>query len=172
MFTPSEQWIWHYCSEKARLLLDITATAQFCSPFSAAQLVYQPHQQPLTMAEAETFWAIDHSLQQLDMPAAVRLELCLTALCGSFLQQQAHKSWYFQQGSANTVAAQYDVVMLRGLSSQYALVLSADSDCANCLLLGDISTLAGKNIARLQVVRVLHNRVSALNVSIPYRYSA
>ena len=171
MLKPSERWYWTYCPQKDRLLLDISDQAQFCAPFGASQLIQLPQRQALTMAEAEAFQLIEDSLQQLDMPAAVRLELCLTALCAPFLQQQAHKSWYFQQGS-DTAAAQYDIVMLRGLSSQYAIVLSADSDCANCLLLGDISTLAGKNVARLQVVRVLHNRVSALNVSIPYRHSA
>ncbi|MDP2713265.1 cell division protein ZapC domain-containing protein [Rheinheimera sp.] len=171
MLRPSERWYWTYCPQKDRLLLDISDQAQFCSPFSASQLVQQPRQQALTMADAEAFQLIEDSLQQLDMPAAVRLELCLTALCAPFLQQQAHKSWYFQQGSSAD-SAQYDVVMLRGLSSQYALVLSADSDCVNCLLLGELSTLAGKQLPRLQVIRVLRNRVSPLNIAIPYRHSA
>jgi cell division protein ZapC len=171
MFRPSERWYWNYCPKKDRLLLDISDDAQFCSPYSAAQLLQQPSRQPLSMAEAEVFWAIDDSLQQLDLPAAVRLELCLTALCAPFLQQQAHKSWYFQQG-AQCDAAQFELVTLRGLSSQYALVLSAETDSVTCLLLGELSTLAGKALPRLHVVRVLRNRISTLNLTVPFRHTA
>ena len=171
MLRPSERWNWSYCQTKQRLLLDLSAEAQFCSPFSGSQLLYLPEQQALSMAEAEAFWAIDNSLQQVDLPGAVRLELCLTALSCQFLQQQAHKSWYFQQG-AQCNAVMYDVVMLRGLSSQYALVVGAETDCVSCLLLGELSTLAGKMLPRLAVVRVLRNRINALDVSIPYRHSA
>lgn len=171
MLKPSERWYWSYCQTKQRLLLDLTVEAQFCSPFTASQLLYLPQQQALSMAEAEAFWAIDNSLQQVDLPAAVRLELCLTALSCQFLQQQAHKSWYFQQG-VECKAALFDVVVLRGLSSQYALVVAAEPDCVSCLLLGELSTLAGKHLPRLSVVRVLRNRVSPLDVSIPYRHTA
>ena len=80
MLRPSERWFWTYCDKKDRLLLDISDEAQFCSPFGLSQLIQQPHKQPLSMAEAQAFWAIDDSLQQLDLPPAVRLELCLTAL--------------------------------------------------------------------------------------------
>lgn len=171
MLRPSERWFWTYCPSKDRLLLDISDEIQFCSPFTASQLVTQPRQQALSMAEAETFWAIDDSLQQLDMPAAVRLELCLSALCAPFLQQLAHKSWYFELGN-QCDAAECDLVMLKGLTSQYALVLAAEADCVTCLLLGEISTLAGKVLPRLQVIRVLRNRISALDVVLPYRHSA
>ncbi len=171
MLRPSERWYWTYCPKQDRLLLDLSDEAQFCSPFGAAQLLHQPQQQALSMAEAEAFWAIDDSLQQLDLPAAVRLELNLTALGTHFLQQQAHKSWYFQQGKPCD-AAQSDVVILRGLSSQHALVVAAEQDCVTCLLLGELSTLAGKVLPRLTVIRVLRNRISALDVAIPFRHSA
>lgn len=171
MLRPSERRFWTYCDKKDRLLLDISDEAQFCSPFCASQLIQQPHNQPLSMAEAQDFWAIDDSLQQLDLPAAIRLELCLTALCAPFVQQQAHKSWYFQQSHQHE-PAQFDVVTIRGLSSQYALVLSTDTECANCLLLGEITTLAGKVLPRLQVIRVLSNRISALKTAVSYRQIA
>lgn len=171
MLRPSESWYWSYCQSKQRLVLDLNADTQFCSPFSGKQLLCLPEHQALSMAEAEAFWSIDDSLQQLDLPVVVRLELCLTALSCQFLQQQAHKSWYFQQG-AECNATLYDVVMLRGLSSQYALVVAAEPDCVSCLILGELSSLAGKNLPRLSVVRVLRNRISALDVSIPYRHSA
>jgi cell division protein ZapC len=171
MHRPSERWYWTYCPIKDRLLLDISDDAQFCSPYSASQLLQQPQCQRLSMAEAEVFWSIDDSLQQLDIPAAVRLELCLTALCAPFLQQQAHKSWYFQQG-AHCDAVQFDLVTLRGLSSQYALVLAAETDSVTCLLLGELSTLAGKHLSRLQVIRVLRNRINTVNFTIPFRHSA
>lgn len=171
MLRPSEHWYWSYCSATDRLVLDISKEVQFCSPFAAAQLLQLPQQQPLSMAEAQAFWNLDASLQQLELPAAVRLELCLTALCAPYLQQQAHKSWYFQQGG-QCDAVQYDVVMLRGLSNQYALILSAETECVNCLLLGELTTLAGKVLPRLQVIRVLRNRISTLNLAMPYRHSA
>ncbi|MDP5135456.1 cell division protein ZapC domain-containing protein [Rheinheimera baltica] len=171
MLRPSEHWNWIYCSTKDRLLLDISDEAQFCSPFTSSQLACKPTQQPLSMAEAQAFWQIDDSLQQLEMPAAVRLELCLTALCAPYLQQQAHKSWYFQQG-ADCSAKPFELVMLRGLSGQYALVLSSETDCVTCLLLGDISTLSGKQLKRLQVIRVLRNRISPLKLDIPFRHTA
>ncbi|WP_273024033.1 cell division protein ZapC domain-containing protein [Rheinheimera sp.] len=171
MLRPSERWFWTYCNKKDRLLLDISDKAQFCSPFAQSQLIQQPQKQPLSMAEAQAFWQIDESLQQLDLPAAVRLELCLTALCAPFVQQQAHKSWYFQQGQQYE-PAQFDVVTMRGLSSQYALVLSTDTECANCLLLGEITTLAGKVLPRLQIIRVLANRISSLKTTVSYRQIA
>ena len=171
MLRPSERWYWSYSQTRDRLLLDLTDEAQFCTPFSAAQLLHVPTQQALSMAEAEAFWAIDNSLQVLELPAAVRLELCLTALSCQFLQQQAHKSWYFQQAS-HCEAQLFDVVTLRGLSSQYALVVAAEADCVSCLLLGELSSLAGKVLPRLTVIRVLRNRISALDVAIPYRHIA
>jgi cell division protein ZapC len=171
MLRPSERWYWTYCPTKDRLLLDISDEAQFCSPFTGAQLLQQPKHQPLAMAEAEMFWAVDASLQQLELPVSERLELCLTALCAPFIQLQAHKSWYFQQAEHND-AALFELVTLRGLSTQYALVLGAESHSVNCLLLGDISTLAGKSLPRLQLVRVLRNRISRINASSAYRHSA
>ena len=171
MFKPSERWCWHYCPDKDRLLLDISAQAQFCSPFNAAQLAQRPAHQALSMAEAEAFWAIDDSLAQLGLPAERQLELSLTALAASYLQLQAHKSWYFQQGAPCT-AKQYDVVTLRGLSTQYALILSAETDAVTCLLLNEMTTLSGKVLPRLQVIRVLRNRVNTLDITVPYRYTA
>ncbi|QBL10894.1 hypothetical protein E0Z06_07320 [Rheinheimera sp. D18] len=171
MLRPSEHWFWTYCAQKDRLLLDISNEAQYCSPYSAAQLAYKPQQQPLSIAEAQAFWHMDDSLQQLDIAPAVRLELCLSGLSAFFMQQQAHKSWYFQQGTGCD-AKQFDLVILRGLSNQYALVLNAETDCVTCLLLGDISTLAGKHLVRLNVVRVLRNRISRFKVDAAYRYTA
>lgn len=171
MLRPTERWIWNYCQTRDRLLLDLNDDVQFCTPFAARQLLCLPQQQALSMAEAEAFWAIEHSLQVLELAAAVRLELVLTALSCQFLQQQAHKSWYFQQGTPCS-AELHDVVMLRGLSSQCGLVVAADADCVSCLLLGELDTLAGKTLSRLSVIRVLRNRVSALDLAIPYRYSA
>lgn len=171
MLRPSERWFWTYCPQKDRLLLDISDEAQFCAPFSAAQLNCLPRQQALSMAEAEAFWAIDDSLQVLALPVPLRLELCLTALCAPFLQQTAHKSWYFAAG-LDCTAQQFELVKLCGQSQQYALVLSGDADCVSCLLLGDIDTLSGKTLPRLQVVRVLRNRISQIQSDIAYRYSA
>lgn len=171
MLRPSERWYWSYNQTRDRLILDLSDDAQFCAPFSAGQLLHIPSRQALSMAEAEAFWAIDNSLQALELPAAVRLELCLTALSCQFLQQQAHKSWYFQQAS-HCDAQLFDVVTLRGLSSQYALVVAAEPDCVSCLLLGELSSLAGKALPRLTVIRVLRNRISELDVAIPYRHIA
>lgn len=171
MFRPSERWFWTYCDKKDRLLLDISDEAQFCSPFDASQLIQKPVQQALSMAEAQAFWNIDDSLQQLLLPAELRLELCLTALCAAFVQQQAHKSWYFQQGQQYQ-PSQFEVVTIRGLSSQYALVLSTDTECANCLLLDEITTLAGKVLPRLQIIRVLNNRIFAVRAAASYRQIA
>ena len=171
MFKPSERWFWHYCSHKDRLLLDISDKAQFCSPYNAAHLAQRPTQQPLSMAEAESFWAIDDSLTLLDLAPDIQLEACLTALCAPFLQLQAHKSWYFQQGNSCN-AEQHDVVVLRGLTTQNALILSAEAEAVTCLLLGEITSLGGKQLPRLQIIRVLRNRISPLDVSVPYRHSA
>ena len=171
MLRPSERWFWTYCPTKDRLLLDISEQAQFCSPFAAAQLNQQPQHQALSMAEAEMFWAIDDSLQQLELPDAVRLELCLTALCVPFIQLQAHKSWYFQPAE-HSDASLFELVTLRGMSSQYALIVGAESQSVMCLLLGEINTLAGKVLPRLQLVRVLRNRVSRINATAAYRHIA
>ena len=171
MLRPSERWQWTYCQNKDRLLLDISDELQFCSPFKASQLLMLPQCQALSMAEAEAFWVIDESLQQLELSDAVRLELCLSALSAAFLQQLAHKSWYFQPAQPTEIT-QFDVVMLRGMSSQYALVLATDGDCATCMLLDSVDTLAGKTLPRLHVIRLLSNRISSLQKSTSLRYSA
>ena len=171
MLRPSEHWSWIYSADKDRLLLDISAQAQFCSPFSAAQLAVKPQHQPLSMADAQSFWEIDDSLQQLPLSPERRLEFCLTAICAPFLQQLAHKSWYFQPGEHCDVAP-FALVTLHGLSNQYAVVIAADGDCVTCMLLGDISTLAGKTLQALQVIRVLRNRVRHFNVASELRISA
>ena len=168
MLRPSERWFWTYCPNKDRLLLDISDEAQFCSPYSGNLLRQKPQQQALSMAEAEMFWAADDSLQQLDMPAAVRLEICLAALCAPFIQQQGHKSWYFQQLNAYQ-AKPFELVTLRGLTTQYALVVATEEQSVCCLLLGDIDTLAGKALSRLQFIRVLNNRVAPLAVAASLR---
>lgn len=168
MLRPSEHWFWTYCPNKDRLLLDISDEAQFCSPYSGNLLRQKPQQQALSMAEAEMFWAADDSLQQLDMPAAVRLEICLAALCAPFIQQQGHKSWYFQQLNAYQ-AKPFELVTLRGLTTQYALVVATEEQSVCSLLLGDIDTLAGKSLSRLQFIRVLNNRVAPLAVAASLR---
>ena len=61
---------------------------------------------------------------------------------------------------------------LSGQSQQYALVLGGDADCVSCLLLGDIVTLSGKTLPRLQWLRVLRNRVTPVQTDVAYRYSA
>lgn len=171
MFKPSERWTWLYCPQKDRLLLDINKDIQFCSPFVGAQLLQLPASEPLSMAEAEAFWAIDDSLQQLDLAPAIRLELALTALSTAYLQQQAHKSWYFQAG-AQCNASLYQLVTLTGLTTQLAVIISTEADCVTCLLLGDITTLAGKTLPRMYVVRVLRNRVNEYIQGIVLRHTA
>jgi cell division protein ZapC len=171
MLSPSERWYWTYCSKTEKLLLEISDNARYCAPFAGKNLVYQPKTQPFSMIEAEAFWLITDSLQQLDLADAERLEICLAGLSAAYLQQQAHKSWYFQQGSVCD-AGLFELVQLRGLSSQIALVLAVETECVTCLLLGEISTLAGKQLPRFQVIRVLRNRISKLSLAKPYRHRA
>ncbi|WNO60959.1 cell division protein ZapC domain-containing protein [Rheinheimera sp. MMS21-TC3] len=171
MLTPSECWQWNYCQQRDRLLLDLNDELQFCSPFSAAQLVAKPMQQALSITEAEAFWAIDHSLQSIELSDAVRFELCLTGLSCAFLPLLAHKSWHFQQASAHVVAL-YSVVVLRGMSTQHALVVATDQESSTCLLLDSITTLSGKVLPRLHVVRLLNNRISPLTKNDKLRYIA
>jgi cell division protein ZapC len=171
MLSPSERWYWTYCSNTDRLLLEISENARYCAPFAGRNLVHQPKMQPFSMAEAEAYWLITESLQQLDLADAERLEICLAGLSAAYLQQQAHKSWYFQQGTVCDTG-QFDLVQLRGLSSQTALVLSVETDSVTCLLLGEISTLAGKQLPRFQVIRVLRNRISKLSLAASYRHRA
>lgn len=171
MLRPSERWYWTYCFEKDRLLLEISDEAQYCSPFSGKQLMYLPKAQALSMAQAEAYWSISDSLQQLNIDAEQHLQWCLAALSAAFVQQQAHKSWYFQQGN-KCDAMPYELVQLRGLTAQTAIVLSAEADCVTCLLLGEMNTLAGKTLPQLQVIRVLRNRISQLNLAEPHRRRA
>ncbi|MGI5310313.1 cell division protein ZapC domain-containing protein [Rheinheimera sp. WS51] len=171
MLTPSESWQWNYCQKRDRLLLDISDELVFCSPFCAAQLVAKPMQQALSIAEAEVFWDLDKSLQALTLPDAVRLELCLTGLSCAYLPLLAHKSWHFQQTNNHSVEP-YSIVVIRGLSTQHAIVVSTDDECSTCLLLESITTLTGKELPRLHVVRLLNNRISPLPKSQKLRYTA
>ncbi|CAM3805693.1 cell division protein ZapC domain-containing protein [Rheinheimera salexigens] len=171
MLTPSESWQWNYCPKRDRLLLDLNDELQFCSPFSAAQLMAKPMQQALSINEAEVFWAIDNSLQALALPEAVRLELCLTGLSCAYLPLLAHKSWYFQQANNHSIEL-HSVVVVRGMNTQHALVISTDQESSTCLFLDSITTLAGKVLPRLHVVRLLNNRMSPLSKKNSLRYIA
>jgi cell division protein ZapC len=171
MLTPSERWQWNYCPKRDRLLLDLSDELQFCSPFSAAQLVIKPIQQALSINEAETFWAIDTSLQDLPLPDAVRFELCLTALSCGYLPLLAHKSWYFQQANSHNIEL-HSLVVIRGMNSQHAIVINTDQESSTCLLLESINTLSGKVLPRLHVVRLLNNRLSPVSKKNKLQYIA
>lgn len=163
LLTPGEQWRWNYCAEQDRLLLNISSDLQFCSPFSGKQLYQLPAEQPLSMAEAEAYWSCYQNLNQLSLTRSDCMELALTALAAcSFLQLQAHKSWYFAVMPEAAVSL-YDVVQLSGESHVMALIIQQDTDCVSCLLLEPVTTLAGKTLPRMTVIRVLNNRVAALS---------
>lgn len=162
MLTPGEQWRWDYCTERDRLLLDISNELQFCSPFPAKRLCQQPAAQPVSMAEAETYWSLWQNIQSLPFHKNECLELTLTALAAScFLQLQAHKSWYFSMMPAASIEL-YDIVLLNGENAASAIIIQQDPDCVSCMLLETITTLAGKVLPRCSVVRVLRNRVSPM----------
>tara|TARA_R110002126_G_scaffold38993_27_gene116092 strand:+ start:3282 stop:3800 length:519 start_codon:yes stop_codon:yes gene_type:complete len=163
MLTPSERWSWTYCEKRDRLLLDISEQAQFCSNISARQLTDKPTQAAFSITDAGLFWQYSDSLAVLSLSQTEQLELCLHALSCQFLQQQAHKSWYFPEQV--TAPVQHgDLVSIVGADGRVpALVISEDADCVCCLMLSDVLTLAGKIVKRATALRLLRNRVSPLN---------
>ncbi len=171
MLTPSEQWTWHYCPQQDRLLLDIDDQLQFSSELSAANLNDKPVRQPFSLAEAEAFWRFHEALQPVIADDALRFELCLHALANRYRQLSAHKSWYFATQRAQD-SGLYQLVQLQGKDTLLALVVASDLECVECLLLEDGESLAGKQLSRHTVIRVLRNRALPAEVDVGYARTA
>lgn len=171
MLTPSEQWTWHYCPTKDRLLLNIDDTVQFTSELTSTMLNQKVVHQPFSIAEAEAFWRIQDVLQTVVSDEAERLEYALHALANRFRQLSAHKSWYFATQRQQDIGA-YQLVHLQGKDQITALVIASDLECIECLLLATGESLAGKVLARCSVIRVLRNRAQLLEVDVDLARSA
>lgn len=165
MLTPTEHWRWQYCPDKDRLLLDISDDMQFCSVLSGRQLREKPSKQPFSMADAAAYWGYYDSLSLLNLPQTLQLELCLHALASTYAQQGAHKSWYFIE-HAPAVIFKDQLVEVEGKNGAIpALILSVDADCVTCMLLESGTTLAGKDLSRCTVLRLLSSRVQPMIIS-------
>lgn len=165
MFTPSERWSWHYCPKKDRLLLDLDNNIQFCTELSGSVLACGMQQQPFSVAEAEIFWCLYDALRPLQLDEAVCLELCLHALANRFRQLTAHKSWYFATQRLQDIGP-YQLVQLQGKDVLTALVVASDLECIECMLLQNGESLAGKQLHRTSVIRVLRNRAYPLELNV------
>ena len=161
MLTPSEQWTWHYCPQKDRLLLEIDDQLQFCSELLGANLHSRIQQQPFSLEEAESYWRFHDALLPVISDDALRLELTLHALANRYRQLSAHKSWYFATQRSQD-SALYQLVQLQGKDTITALVVASDLECIECLLLEAGESLAGKLLARSTVIRVLRNRATPI----------
>lgn len=162
MLTPTAHWSWHYCPNKDRLLLDISEQLQFCSEFSGRQLRERPVKQPFSMADAASYWGYHDSLSLLDLPPALQLELCFHALAANYVQQGAHKSWYFAEHTAVELAENQLVEVVGAQGAISALILGLDADCVTCMLLENGVSLSGKALLRCTVLRLLRNRIQPL----------
>lgn len=171
MLSPSEQWTWHYCPTKDRLLLNIDDTIQFTSELLGSMLNQKVVNQPFSIVEAETFWRMQDVLQPLISDEAARLEYTLHALANRYRQLSAHKSWYFATQRQQDIGS-FQLVRLQGKDQIDALVIASDLECIECLLLAPGETLAGKVLSRCAVVRVLRNRAQLLDVNINLARSA
>ncbi|GHG77183.1 cell division protein ZapC [Alishewanella longhuensis] len=171
MLTPSEQWTWHYCPNKDRLLLNIDDSVQFTSELTGTMLNQKVVHQPFSIEEAEAFWRIQDVLQVMVSDETARLEYSLHALANRFRQLSAHKSWYFATQRQQDIGA-YQLVQLQGKDLITALVIASDLECIECLLLASGESLAGKALAHCSVIRVLRNRAQLLEVDVDLARSA
>lgn len=171
MLTPSEQWTWHYCPLKDRLLLNIDDAVQFTTELTGAMLNQKVVHLPFSIAEAEAFWRLQDVLHQVISDDAECLELTLHALANRFRQLSAHKSWYFATQRQQDIGA-YQLVNLQGKHEINALVIASDLECIECLLLTAGESLAGKALTRCSVIRVLRNRAQLLDVDVDLARSA
>lgn len=171
MLTPSEQWTWHYCPNKDRLLLNIDDAVQFTSELTNTLLNQKVVFQPFSIAEAEAFWRIQDMLQTVIIDEAERLECTLHALANRYRQLSAHKSWYFATQRLQDIGT-YQLVHLQGKDQIIALVIASDLECIECLLLAAGESLAGKLLTRCSVIRVLRNRAQLLDVDVDLARSA
>lgn len=176
MLLPMEKWQWNYCSDTDRLLLDIGNDLQFRAPFSGKQLYTRPQAQRFSIQEASAYTACQEALELTAFNHVIKLEITLTAVAAGYLQLQAHKSWYFAElvnNVSSSAVTLYDIVQLQGNDQLImALVVQQDADCVSCLLLEHSQTVAGKQLQRCTVVRVLRNRVSRLQYQAPFACSA
>lgn len=171
MLTPSEQWTWHYCPTKDRLLLNIDDAVQFTSELTGTMLNQKIVHQPFSIAEAEAFWRLQDVLQVLVSDETARLEYTLHALANRYRQLSAHKSWYFATQRQRDIGT-FQLVRLQGKDQIDALVIASDLECIECLLLATGESLAGKVLMRCAVVRVLRNRAQLLEVDVNLARSA
>jgi len=163
-FTPSAFWTW--LTTDGRLALRYGAAP---SEIHLTPVISMPHSVEagsafaFTLEHAEMFWTFWHALEPIQYAEPGRFAAAIDATASvCYLQQQGQKSWHFQTISKNYAPVTGDIVLLAGVEcSALALVLDVSEHSSLVLLLENIVSLSGKQLAGGQPILVLHNRLQA-----------
>ncbi|SEA20977.1 cell division protein ZapC domain-containing protein [Alkalimonas amylolytica] len=160
MLSPTERWSWYHCAERNQLVLDINAELAFPVPFAAHQLHLPKAAQAFTMQDAEHYWLALESLADTCLHHEQQLYFALTAVAAlNFMRPQGHKSWYFADIANSKPLHALQTAELVGQQLIKVLILQTDTDCAECMLLSDVTSLTGKQLAAGTVLRLLNSRL-------------
>ena len=160
MLSPTERWSWYHCTERNQLVLDINAELAFPAPFASHQLHLPRLAQAFTMQDAEHYWLALESLADAGLSQELQLYFALTAVAAvNFMRPQGHKSWYFADIANSKPLQAWQTADLVGQQLVQVLILQTDNDCAECLLLSEVTTLTGKQLAAGTVLRLLTSRL-------------
>ncbi|MDP4535261.1 cell division protein ZapC [Alkalimonas collagenimarina] len=160
MLSPTERWSWYHCTERNQLVLDINTELAFPVPFSSHLLQLPQSAQAFTMQDAEHYWLMLEALAETGLTNEQQLYFTLTGLAAlNFMRPQGHKSWYFADIANSKSVQPLQIAELVGQQLVKVLILQTDADCAECLLLEEVSSLTGKVIAAGTVLRILNSRL-------------
>lgn len=160
MLSPTERWSWYHCAKRNQLVLDINTELAFPVPFAAHLLHLPKAAQPFTMQDAEHYWLALEALADTCLTQEQQLYFALSAVAAlNFMRPQGHKSWYFADIANSKPLQALQTAELVGQQLARVLILQTDHDCAECLLLSEVTSLTGKQLAAGTVVRLLTSRL-------------
>lgn len=165
---PSDNWRWYFDSQYDCLMLEIANDMVFRSRYPAKMLTPDAFNTfPFSVDDASAYYQFYESCAQLNLTEPQTVELVLNAIIATnFLKPQMPKSWYFSQQPMLFNPNFGDIVEARVEDNELLvklLVVETGSNASVCLIAQDNIDMAGKAFRMTDVVKVMNDRLVALN---------
>lgn len=165
---PSDNWRWYFDSQYDSLMLEITNDMVFRSRYPAKMLTPDAFNSfSFSVDDASAYYQFYESCTQLNLTEPQTVELVLNAIIATnFLKPQMPKSWYFSQQPMLFNPNFGDIVEARVEDNDLLvklLVVETSCNASVCLIAQNNIEIAGKTFSITDVVKVMNDRLVALN---------